>query len=50
MEKVEMLINFLNEFFLDTDFSTISPKIFKILIEFATEVSRLFCGAGQPKF
>ena len=38
MEKVEMLINFLNEFLLDTDFNAISPKIFKILNEFATEV------------
>lgn len=38
MEKVEMLINFLSEFIVDTDFDQISPKIFKILNEFSTEV------------
>ena len=38
MEKVEMLINFMKEFLVDTNFRDISPRIFKILNEFATEV------------
>lgn len=38
MEKVEMLINFMREFLVDTNFRDISPRIFKILNEFSTEV------------
>lgn len=40
MEKLEMLINFMNEFLADTDFKDIMPKIFKILNDFSTEVTQ----------
>ena len=36
-----MLINFMNEFLVDTDFKQISPKIFKILNDFTIDVNFL---------
>lgn len=39
-----MLINFMNEFLADTEFKDIMPKIFQILNDFSTEVTKKIPG------